>query len=104
MGTTEAPIELRSEKPNGLIARIRIDAYGSTAGETELMLLNFATECDKATGRPTCAYGEQVIERNMDEPYGSTFAFKGRLILHPDLGMEPFVPTTKLRAELDKRD
>jgi hypothetical protein len=79
-------------KGDRMISRIRIDAYGRTASDVEAQLLDFATACDEKVGASSCAYGEMVIERQLEEPYGSDFAFKGRQLLHPSIGESPFVP------------
>lgn len=75
-----------------MISRVRIDAYGTEPAELHAELLAMATACDNLTGRPSCAYGEQVIERNLTEEDGTSFAWKGRITIHPDVGTEPFVP------------
>lgn len=74
-----------------MISRIRIETYGRCASHVEEQLLEFAAHCDEKIGASECAYGEMVIERQLEEPYGSEFAFKGRQILHPSLGVAPFV-------------
>lgn len=74
---------------DGVIARVRIDAYGTSAAEIEATLLEYATRCDMATERPSVSYGQCVIERNLEEQWGADYSWKGRLVLHPDIGMLP---------------
>lgn len=73
----------------GQIARVRIDAYGESAGEVEATLLEYASRCDAASQASEVAYGECVIERNLDEEWGKTYSWRGRLILHPTIGSIP---------------
>lgn len=67
-----------------MISRIRIDAFGPTAAAVEHALFaayarfNDVLELDAMPG-------EQVIERELAEPHGTRHAFKGRMILHPDV-------------------
>lgn len=69
-----------------MISRIRLEAFGATADEVERTLYPHAEEIEKLLGRPV-SYGQCVIERKLDEPSGSRFAFEGRLILHPDISL-----------------
>lgn len=73
----------------GQIARVRIDAYGESASEVEATLLEYASRCDAAMQASECAYGECVIERNLEEQWGETYSWRGRLILHPTIGSIP---------------
>lgn len=78
----------REEDLVGVVARVRIDVFGSSASEVEATLLAYGKRCDAAANRPSCAYGECVIERNLAEEWGNHFSWRGRLILHPDVGTE----------------
>lgn len=69
-----------------MISRIRLDAYGTTADEVERTLYPHADEIEKLLG-VSVARGACVIERNLNEPEESVFAFQGRLVLHPELGL-----------------
>jgi hypothetical protein len=64
-----------------VISRIRIEAYGASAGDVETQLLEFAMACAEKVGAGEIANGEMVIERNLDEPAGSELAFKGRQVV-----------------------
>lgn len=66
-----------------MISRIRFDAFGSTAAEVENWLRAAASQTNHDLALQS-SFGEQVIERSLAEPEGSRFAFKGRLILHPN--------------------
>jgi hypothetical protein len=81
-------VDAAKEGADRMISRIRLDAYGGTAGQCEQALLAAASSIDNALWPEQSgpAYGAQVIERNLVEPMGSKFAFQGRLVLHPDLG------------------
>lgn len=67
-----------------MISRIRIDAFGASAADVEHALMaayarfNEVLELDASPG-------EQVIERQLEEPYGTRHAFNGRMTLHPDV-------------------
>lgn len=73
----------------GQIARVQIDSYGETAGEVEATLLNYAGRCDAASQASEVAYGRCVIERNLEEEWGATYSWRGRLVLHPTIGTIP---------------
>lgn len=75
-----------------MISRIRIEAYGRAASDVEHQLLAFGEKCDVALNVVSCASGEMVIERQLAEPYGSEFGFKGRYTLYPDIGTAPSIP------------
>ena len=79
-----------------MISRIRLDAYGQTADAVERTLYPHADEFEKVLG-VSVSRGECVIERQMEEQEHSMFAFKGRLILHPDISealeMKPLAAT-----------
>lgn len=74
---------------DGAVARVRIDAYGKSASEIEATLLQFAERCDAASQANGCSYGECVIERNLEEQWGESYSWRGRLVLHPNIGMMP---------------
>jgi hypothetical protein len=78
------------EKPlEGIVARVQIDTYGTSASEVESTLLSYGSRCDAATERRSVSYGRCVIERNLEEEWGDNYSWKGRLVLHPDIGMMP---------------
>lgn len=68
-----------------MISRIRIEAYGHSADEVERTLYPHADLFEHVLG-VSVNRGECVIERAQDYPDDSVFAFKGRLVLHPDIG------------------
>ena len=70
----------------GQVARIRVDVYGESAHEVEQTLLAFAERCDAASQASEVSYGECVIERNLQEEWGATYSWKGRITLHPTIG------------------
>jgi hypothetical protein len=77
----------RQEDPfPGLVSRVRVDAFGRSASEVESTLLEYGKRCDMAAVRPSCSYGECVIERNLNEEWGAEYSWKGRLVIHPDIG------------------
>lgn len=76
----------REDALPGLISRVRLDAFGRSAAEVEATLLDYATRSDMAAERQSCAYGECVIERNLLEEWGDSYSWKGRFVLHPDIG------------------
>ena len=67
-----------------MISRIRLDAFGYEAGEVANTLSSHADEIEKLLGK-CVARGECVIERDLPEPDGSRQAFKGRMLLYPDV-------------------
>lgn len=73
----------------GQIARVQIDAYGESAAEVESTLLEYGTRCDAASQAPEVGYGRCVIERNLEEEWGKTYSWRGRLVLHPTIGTLP---------------
>ncbi len=67
-----------------MISRIRLDAFGRTPDAVSETLYPHADLIEKMLGVDVCR-GECVIERQLAEPEGSLFAFKGRLLLLPDI-------------------
>lgn len=69
-----------------MISRIRLDAYGKSPEDVANTLYPHADliEGPAVLGVPV-SRGECVIERQLGEPEGSAFAFRGRLVLHPDI-------------------
>lgn len=67
-----------------MISRIRLDAYGTSPGDVSDTLYPHADEIEKLIGRDI-SRGEFVVERNLEEPEDSFYAFKGRLTLHVDI-------------------
>lgn len=84
----------------GQVARVKIDVYGESAMEVHATLMEYAPRCDSATQVPECAYGQTVIERNLEVADGELYSWRGRITLHPTLGREPFVPAGRLRDGL----
>lgn len=76
----------REDRLPGCVSRVRIDVFGRTAAEVESTLLQFGGRCDSASEAHGCAYGECVIERNLQEEWGDYYSWKGRLVLHPNIG------------------
>ena len=76
-----------------MISRIRIEAFGPSARVIEDVLIDATLKFEEALGTDIMR-GECVIERQMDEPENTNFSFKGRLILHPDIGGSVIVPGT----------
>jgi hypothetical protein len=72
-------------KGDRMISRVRLEAYGRNAAAVEESLTNAADSLDDNLFASKSGRGEQVIERSQEEPDGSVFAFRGRLILHPAL-------------------
>lgn len=73
----------------GQIARVQIDVYGESASEVESTLLEYAARCDAASQATEVTYGRCVIERNLEEEWGATYSWRGRLVLHPTIGTIP---------------
>jgi hypothetical protein len=73
----------------GQVARVRVDAFGESAAEVEVTLLAYGGRCDAASQASECQYGECVIERNLEEQWGATYSWRGRLILTPSIGSVP---------------
>lgn len=67
----------------GQVARVQIDVYGESAAEVESTLLEFGTRCDAASQASEVEYGRCVIERNLEEEWGKTYSWRGRLTLNP---------------------
>lgn len=84
----------------GQVARVQIDVYGESASEVEATLLEYATRCDAATERQSVSYGRCVIERNLEEDWGDSYSWRGRLVLHPDIGTIP--SSERAAAAMDK--
>jgi hypothetical protein len=64
-----------------MISRIRIDGSGESAADVEAGLHDAADRVEAAFAPHAVKRGEQVIERDLEEPDGS-FAFIGRLLLY----------------------
>lgn len=73
----------------GQIARVQIHAYGESAAEVESSLLEFGSRCSAASQVGEVSFGGCVIERNLDEEWGATYSWQGRLTLHPSIGSMP---------------
>lgn len=75
-----------------MISRIRLEAFGATATDVERDLLGLAAKVSKLNvngNTPSDLMpGEQVIQRELNEPDGCRTAFSGRLILHPNVAEE----------------
>lgn len=85
-----------------MISRVRLDAYGSCAGAVEKSLVNAADSLDCNLFSQPAGRGQQVIERVLEEPDGSKFAFRGRLLLHPALAaFEDELTGTKVTLSRD---
>lgn len=82
-----------------MLTRVRLEARGASATEVELILYPHAEHIERLLN-VTVGRGECVIERDRAEPDGP-FAWKGRLVLHPDMSDEPL--TLAQRAEEDER-
>lgn len=67
-----------------MITRIRIEAQGASAAEVESHLVAAADAIEEAISLDGVR-GEQVILREMAEPEGTSTAFQGRLIVHPNV-------------------
>jgi hypothetical protein len=67
-----------------MISRVRLEAFGPTASAVDAVLIEAARRIDEAVFLDAVR-GEQVIERVFEEPDGSRHAFKGRLLLHPNV-------------------
>lgn len=78
----DAPLE-------GAIGSVKIRALGKSAAEVEMTLLSYGTRCDSAAEASECSYGEMVIERNLQVPYGESGSWQGRLTIYPTLGALP---------------
>lgn len=70
----------------GQVARVKIDVFGESAAEVEATLLAYGARCDAALQALSCSYGETVIERNLEERWGATYSWRGRMTLHPEIG------------------
>lgn len=68
-----------------MITRIRIEACGATIDDVTATLYPHADLIETLLGVHV-SRGECVIERQLSEPEASVFAYKGRLLLHPDIG------------------
>jgi hypothetical protein len=79
-----------------MISRIRIEAFGTTPNEVADTLHPHADLIEQMLGI-SVGRGEEVIERDTNEPFGSRFAYKGRLNLHPDISENP-IPLADLKA------
>lgn len=73
----------------GQVARVQIDAYGESASEVEATLLAYAERAGAGLQSAECSYGRCVIERNLEEEWGATYSWRGRLVLHPTIGSLP---------------
>lgn len=71
-----------------MISRIRLEASGTTMGDVDSDLRDLAKQVRDLFWRPVLE-GEHVYERQMGEPAGADTAYKGRLILHPDISTVP---------------
>ena len=88
-GGPDMVVTLVADPYPGQVARVRIDAYGESAAEVEATLLEMAKRCDAATQASECSYGECVIERNLEEQWGATYSWRGRILLHSTIGTAP---------------
>ena len=70
-----------------MISRVRIDSYGHSPGAAASALHECANRL--MAYLPNCSYGEEVIERDLNEPDDSIYVWKGRLNLHPDINGSP---------------
>lgn len=70
----------------GQVARVQIDAYGESAAEVEATLLEYAERAGAGLQSRECSYGRCVIERNLEEAWGETYSWRGRLTLNPSIG------------------
>lgn len=84
----------------GQVARVQIDAYGESAAEVESTLLTYSERAGAALQASECSYGRCVIERNLEEQWGDTFSWRGRLVLHPTIGVEG--STQRKRADEER--
>lgn len=71
-----------------MISRVRLEAYGTTADEVERTLYPHADQIEELLN-VQCSFGECVIERQLEEPDDCVYAFKGRLVIHPDTSENP---------------
>lgn len=79
----------------GQVARVQIDVYGESAAEVEATLLAYAERAGAGLQASACPYGRCVIERNLEEEWGATYSWRGRLTLNPTIGM---IPSSKRAA------
>lgn len=100
---SETVAKLDADHPSfrGSVARVRIDAYGPSAGDVEWRLLDAASKIDSAIQSFETEYGQCVVERNLEEEWGAAYSWRGRLTIKPCLGREPFVPVTRLQDALE---
>ena len=69
------------------VSRIRIEAEGPTVGDVSAALNGVADRMAGLNGFEDAPFhGQEVYERNLDEPIDSSTTYSGRLILHPRIG------------------
>lgn len=72
------------EAPPGVVNRVRIEASGPSVGAVSVALYEAARRMAGLNGfEHDPARGQEVYERNLEEPDDSRWAYSGRLILHP---------------------
>jgi hypothetical protein len=69
-----------------VVHRIRIEAYGQNVGDLSIALHRAADRMVGVNGNEFMSRGQEVYERSLKEAGDSSFAYSGRLILHPALG------------------
>lgn len=79
------------EPDHATISRIRLDAYGTSAGICAQVLHDHAAHIERLLG-VSVSRGQEVIERQLAEPADSMFAYSGRLLLHPDISTPTTIP------------
>ena len=81
----------KRDRLDGRISKVRIEAFGTSAGEVQATLMEMGERCDAASEAPSCSYGECVIEADLAVPWGSPYKWHGRLTIYPDIG-QPLAP------------
>jgi hypothetical protein len=68
-----------------MITRVRLEACGPSAARVEKALVLAAQAIDGQLHLQALMDGESVIERQVEEPFGGDFAWRGRLVLHANV-------------------
>jgi hypothetical protein len=69
------------------VTRLRIEASGQSVGAVSEALHRAADRLVGVNGFDDISRGQEVYERDLTEPDGSIFAYKGRLLVHPAIAV-----------------
>lgn len=71
--------------PFARVSRVRVEAFGAEPHTVQYVLYDHAKHFSKVLGETCVAWGEEVLERDLNFSASSDYAWKGRLILHCEI-------------------